>query len=481
MRQIEFNIRSSVESIMEHLPVLFWIVDESFVVLYFNNSFKRWMKITDDQLGCTIDNFFPAANIETHKEHNNAAFLNGSSTETIEEWIDLKGYRYVHKVHRFPVKDEQGKTLLGLYAVDITQQVQFEQELSTSNKRFQYVSRVASEVIWDWDIESDKVYRGDAYFKMTGFKECTYPMKAHIEQIHVKDRKRIVKSLQEALSSIKSFWHEEYKFLCKDGTYHEIIDNAYIVRGKDGKPAKMIGAMDDVSLSRRLEKELVEKEEAKKKEIIKAIIEAQEKERTQISYELHEHLSQNLATCKLLLDGLNLPESREEENIRLRSSMKLLHQTMNEIRSMSQQLNASAIRMVGLMGVMRDFTSNINLNSQVEVHLQCEGFTNSTALPKDIEVSVFRIFQEGLSNVIRHSGATQATVQLTKRSKRLILAIHDNGKGFDTSKTHKGLGFTNIINRADYHNGTVSINSTKGEGCSLEVMLPITNNSNYDK
>lgn len=218
-------------------------------------------------------------------------------------------------------------------------------------------------------------------------------------------------------------------------------------------------------------------EEAKKKEIIKAIIEAQEKERTQISYELHEQLSQNLATCKLLLDGLHFPETKEEERIRLRSSMKLLTQTMNEIRSMSHQLNANAIKMVGLVGVMRDLTSTVNQNWQVEVLLQCNGFSDTTVLPKDIEVSAFRIFQEGMNNVIRHSGATHATVQLTKKHKWLILSIKDNGKGFDTAITSKGLGFTNIINRVDYHNGTVSINSSEGNGCTLEVRLPVVEKS----
>jgi PAS domain S-box-containing protein len=475
MRHNNFSMISGIEAIMEQLPALFWIVDEQSVVHYFNNAFKRWRKISDDKLGCTLDSLFPAEVIETHKKNNNMAFSTGSSIERIEEGVDMNGNLYVHRVHRFPVKGDSGHNLLGVYAVDISHQVQLEQDLEASNERYDYVSKAASEVIWEWDIVDDKVCRGDAYYKMTGCGECVHPMKRHIELIHALDRSRIVKSLKDALKHNKNFWQEEYRILCNDGAYHNIIDKGFIVRNKEGEPTKMIGAMDDVSLNRRLEQELIEKEGVKKKEIIKAIIEAQEKERAQISYELHEQLSQNLATCKLLLDGLHLPENKEEERIRLRSSMKLLHQTMNEIRSMSQQLNANAIRMVGLNGVMRDFTSNINRNSQVEVHLQYEGFTHSTALPKDVEVSAFRIFQEGLNNVIRHSGATQATVQLTKKSKWLILTIKDNGKGFDTLKTPKGLGFTNIINRVDYHNGTVSINSTKDQGCSLEVRLPIMN------
>ena len=466
------------ETFMKHLPALAWITDEQFIVHYFNGECKNSFQISGDKVGCSFEQLFPSTLFIDNKKISEQVFSLNKMLETIEEGVDGKGEKCVYKVYRFLISSNESKKLLGAIALDITGLLKQQQELESFKEYFRFVNKAISDSIWDWDIVVDKVYRGEGYSNLSGSSNISFSMEQHFQYIHIKDRKKVVKSLEDALENRKDYWQEEYRCLSKDGTYRDIIDKGYIIHNKEGKPVRMIGAMEDVSQNRRLEKVLIEKEEAKKKEIIKAIIEAQEKERTQISYELHEQLSQNLATCKLLLDGLHFPETKEEERIRLRSSMKLLTQTMNEIRSMSHQLNANAIKMVGLVGVMRDLTSTVNQNWQVEVLLQCNGFSDTTVLPKDIEVSAFRIFQEGMNNVIRHSGATQATVQLTKKHKWLILSINDNGKGFDVATTSKGLGFTNIINRVDYHNRKVSICSSEGNGCTLEVRLPVMEKGN---
>jgi two-component system sensor histidine kinase UhpB len=461
-----FLIPSHFEAFMKHLPALAWISDEQFVIHYFNEEFKSSMKVSDDKLGRSFEELLPAEMVAQYKKNNDLTFSTNSLLETIEEGIDRKGRKCIYKIYRFPLNSIHNKKLIGGIALNITDQIKQQRELAASNERFMYVNKATSDAIWDWDIEADKIYRGEGYAKLLGSYDNELSMKQHFQFIHIKDRKKIAKSLETILESNKDYWQEEYRFLCKDGTYHNIVDKGYIVRNQAGNPVRMIGAMEDVSQNRRFEKE-----------IIKAIIDAQERERTQISHELHEQLSQNLATCKLLLDGLHFPEIKEEERIRLRSSMKLLMQTMNVIRSMSHQLNANAITMIGLIGVVRDLTSTVNQNWQVEVLLECNGFSSSTSLPKDVEVSAFRILQEGMNNVIRHSGATQAIVQLTKKNKWLTLIIKDNGKGFDEAATPRGLGFTNIINRVEYHNGTVSIVTSEGNGCALEVKLPVSEKS----
>lgn len=251
------------------------------------------------------------------------------------------------------------------------------------------------------------------------------------------------------------------------------IDNKEILSGDQVQPAAEKKNVNEYMQN--------VKADVKKKEVIKAIIDAQEKERTQISYELHEQLSQNLATCKLLLDGLHLPESMEEEKIRLRSSMKLLMLTMNEIRHMCQQLNAAPLKMIGLVGVIGDMIAAINQNWQVKVQFHVNGLSRSTILPEDIELSAFRIFQEGMNNIIRHSGATHASVHLSRKNKSLSLSIKDDGKGFDPAFVKDGLGFTNITNRVQYHDGRVTIDSSPGNGCLLEVKLPLINTKMTDE
>jgi two-component system sensor histidine kinase UhpB len=85
----------------------------------------------------------------------------------------------------------------------------------------------------------------------------------------------------------------------------------------------------------------------------------------------------------------------------------------------------------------------------------------------------FRIIQEQVQNIIKHSGATQACIAIHKKRKILDINIEDNGKGFDLANTKKGLGLTNIINRAEYYGGNAVINTRPGKGCKFSVSLPI--------
>jgi signal transduction histidine kinase len=90
-----------------------------------------------------------------------------------------------------------------------------------------------------------------------------------------------------------------------------------------------------------------------------------------------------------------------------------------------------------------------------------------------IKLMFYRIVQEQLNNIFKHANASQVSIQITTTNESTILAIRDNGKGFDTSKTRGGIGLRNISNRAKFYDGSTKVISFPGKGCTLEVIIPL--------
>jgi len=175
--------------------------------------------------------------------------------------------------------------------------------------------------------------------------------------------------------------------------------------------------------------------------IRKAIIDTQEKERNELSEELHNNISQILATSSLFIKEA----SKECVNELLQKGRKNLEQALKEIRNISHRLDPSAELALGLSDAIQSLVSGMNQLNKIKF-----SFTRSPRKWKarpEIEKILFRIVQEQVNNIMRHSGAEKATIDLTHDKKNIRLIISDNGKGFSPAVVKKGLGLQNIILR----------------------------------
>ena len=158
---------------------------------------------------------------------------------------------------------------------------------------------------------------------------------------------------------------------------------------------------------------------------MKAIIDAQEKERYEISHELHDNVSQILTTCKLLLEAAS---TQPNENKYLEQSKQNIQKAIDEIRSISHRLNPATLRYIGLQGAVEDLVTNINNAGKVHI-----SFSSSLQVDKkiheDVELAVFRIIQEQVTNILKHSDAHSVSITLSEAADKLRLTISDDGKG----------------------------------------------------
>jgi two-component system sensor histidine kinase UhpB len=288
------------------------------------------------------------------------------------------------------------------------------------------------------------------------------------QHLHPDDKQDVLNSLEETIAGTKDQWTKEYRFLCGNGNYKYVLDRGYIIRNSEGQAVRMIGAMRDITEQRFLERTLAEEKEQRQKEIMKAVMDAQENERSEVSYELHESINQILASSKLML-GMELKEKRK--NSHLVQASENIQKAMDEIRTISYRLNPSIIQLAGLGGALADLAGKTKAEHKLKVSFHQH--TKKTHIPYPLQIAVFRIVQAQLDNIIKHSEAAKVEITLITKGNTLLLSIADNGKGFDENESPKKLGLQNIFNRVHFHNGEVSLKTAPGEGCLLEASFPL--------
>lgn len=167
---------------------------------------------------------------------------------------------YAHIVDRgHIVRDEAGKAISIIGATnDVSELTEKEQALEISNKRFSYAMKASKEMIWDWDIPNDVIKRSKSFRKVYAYqtREDTID-NSWYDKIHPKDRERVKSTLAQALEQKETDkWRQEYRLITNTGEKSYVVDRGYILRDEKGKAIRMVGALLDVTESRRLLKNI---------------------------------------------------------------------------------------------------------------------------------------------------------------------------------------------------------------------------------
>ena len=284
------------------------------------------------------------------------------------------------------------------------------------------------------------------------------------EFIHPNDKERVSTKIQNCIDSFIENWQDEYRFRCSDGTFKDVFDRGYILFDLHRKPYRMIGAMTDLTEKKKLEKELAERHLEQQKLITEVTIQAQEKERNELGRELHDNINQILATIKMYI-GVAKEKEKVPKDL-INQCYVYISEVMEEIRKLSHSLVAPSLGDIGLDEALQEFVEDINISNNLRLELICKNLVEKT-IDNKMELMLYRIVQEQMSNILKYSAAKNTVISLTKDTDRVLLAISDDGVGFDTKLTAKGIGLRNIQSRAEFYSGTMNIISAPGKGCTL--------------
>lgn len=332
------------------------------------------------------------------------------------------------------------------------------------------------------EIKKNTLVWSDETYRIFGYEPGEVEANAEFFYSHLTENDQVLikKALETSLKTGETF-EMEHPIVLKSGETKIVYERSNIFYDSNGKPQRMIGTCQDITERKKAEQQLTESEREKhrlkdeinkekinrQKEITKATIIAQEKERLELGRELHDNVNQILSTSKLFIENsFYNPEKREEM---LNRSKNLISCSIEELRKLSRFLAPPTLGDLTLKESIEEIVSEYNqIDSKKRVRYTIINL-NEDKLSDELKISIYRIIQEQLNNIHKYANAAKVHILLTHDENKIALHIEDDGCGFDVRAKRKGHGITNIINRAETFNGDIQIVSSPGTGCSIFI------------
>lgn len=204
-----------------------------------------------------------------------------------------------------------------------------------------------------------------------------------------------------------------------------------------------------------------------------AMMEGQERERKRIAQDLHDRLGSMLSAIKLQFSALEgrLEELRSDQQKQYHHVFTLLDDAVGEVRRISHDMVKSSLARFGLKGALEDLYSTVHVPGKLDIEMSLFGLDDR--LDQRVEIAVYRMVQECISNALRHARAHRLTIQVTRSAGMLNLIVEDDGVGFDPTQVNEGMGMANLRRRAADVGGTVRVDTRPGRGTSISVDIPL--------
>lgn len=222
-------------------------------------------------------------------------------------------------------------------------------------------------------------------------------------------------------------------------------------------------------ISRREMLELISQQDVN---TVNAFMKGQEKERGRIASDLHDRLGSLLSTVKLHFSSIETTITDPENKENFEYAIKLLDKSVSEVRSVSHNLTKEVLTQLGLIHTIENLVEAINSAGKLKINLFTPG--TEQKFSSEIEIELYRVIQETLTNIIKHANASEVTIQFLVNNNMLNLIIEDDGVGFDPAVVKSdGMGLSNIYNRVNKIKGTYSIDSSPGAGSTFIFDIPL--------
>lgn len=340
-------------------------------------------------------------------------------------------------------------------------------ELEVARAMANLSGRVAFVAVLIRELYGETYWASDSFYEMFGFeKRVRLERGTLLARIHPEDLEAVTRIRDAALED-RVGRNVEYRIILPDGSSKWIRSYMGIMT-EDGSEKFAVASIDVT--------EIKQSEEAAHS-LSGRLIEAQEAERSRLARELHDDLSQRLALISIRLELLGQLDG-DKGSKRRSDTEDLIAQVRSvsiDIHRMSHELHPSKLEQLGLVASVRGICREIAEAYKIEVATDLERF--DTTVDADVALSLYRITQESLGNVVKHSGAKEAIVRLSNEGTEVTLSVSDNGCGFEMNGTPKtnSLGLVSMQERAHLVHGRLTVRSEKGKGTVVEVKAPARN------
>jgi PAS domain S-box-containing protein len=349
-----------------------------------------------------------------------------------------------------------------------------------NQERFESVALATTEAIWDWNLDTNTVWWSAGIHKLFGYspEDVSNNIAWWLDRLHAEDVDRVMRTIRRVIDSGGRTWAGYYRFRRKDGSYASVLDQGYVLHDANGKPARVVGGIRDISERRKAEEAL--KNSRRRLRALSARLQsAREEERTNVAREIHDELGQLLTAIKFNLDWLErkIGEREHDRSLnpvldRVVESGEMIESAIHSVQRIASELRPGLLDHLGLAAALREEAHRFQKRTGITCALQ---FTaDKLGLPRDAATAIFRIFQEALTNVARHAQATEVRVTLEADSKQVFLRVEDNGLGIrpDAVADSRSLGLLGMQERASVLGGEMGIEPITPRGSRVTLRLP---------
>ncbi len=344
-----------------------------------------------------------------------------------------------------------------------------ENELAISNDRLRLAVEAGRSVAWDWDLKSGQGQRVGDLQTIFGIPADSYSgeIEDFRRNIHPADRAMVSSVIENARQNGKPY-AAEFRVVRPDGSVRWITARGKFHYADHNDAVRMLGMAVDITERKMAEEALTS--------LSGLLIGAQEEERRRIAREIHDDYNQRLAVLAIDLEELaeNIGNADAGAGRRLHDLWSQVCELGADLHVLSHRLHSSTLENLGLVAGARAFCEEFTDQQEIEVDFTHDDVP--AGISEDASLCLFRILQEGLRNVKKHSGAERAEVRLELAGEKLHLSISDHGRGFDSKvrSSQGGIGLRSMEERLRLLGGNLQIHARPMEGTRIDAWLPLT-------
>jgi len=368
------------------------------------------------------------------------------------------------------------ETIIGFFR-DITERKRAEEALQESEQKYKsLINNVKLGIFRSTPGATGKFLEVNPTMEeITGYsREELLSMNVSDLYVRPEEREAVLEEMATAVGKAT----KELNFRKKDGTEIVVSDTKVAVRDNTGKVLYFDGIIEDITERKQAEGALQESEK-KLRFLSSHLLTAQERERRRVSIELHDELGQALTLLKIRLRFIERKLRKDQAGIRqdCEDTLGYMDQVIENVRRLSRDLSPSILDDLGLSAALRwlidDFTKHYNIKTS----LYMDDINDLFSL--EAQITIYRIFQESFTNIVKHAQATRVSVAIRKQNGSVSFLVEDDGKGFDVEQavgrnsTEKGLGLTAMDERARMLEGFLDIWSQEEKGTRITLTIPM--------
>jgi len=357
--------------------------------------------------------------------------------------------------------------VLARQAADLIERTLAEEALRESEERFRLIANTAPVMIWMSGAERQITYLNQTWLDYTGRPLDAVLGQRQAEVLHPDEAERCREAYEKAFAQREPF-QMEHRLRRHDGEYGWVMTAGVPRYDVEGSFVGYIGTGVDIT-ERKLAEEALSTMSQK-------LIEAHEEESRRIACELHDDINQRLTVASVRLGYLKQgpPASAAELARAIGGVSQEIADLAADIQALSHRLHPGKLEFLGLERAAAAFCEELSSGRHgvtIDVHFE----NIPTALPRDISLCLYRVLQEALQNVVKHSVSRHAHVSLNGQVTTINLTVKDSGVGFDPHEAMRrtGLGLTSMKERLKGVGGQLSIQSQPGRGTTIHAVAPL--------